>query len=286
MLKAVQTRCVTAFKAIAVLLLLCAAGAFGQQAAPTPLLHAHAHNDYEHPQPLFDALAHGFTSVEADIFLVGDNLLVGHSFFELRPERTLKALYLDPLRKLVKENGGRVEPGWPQLTLLIDVKTEGASTYRALEKVLASYPDLFTVFGPGGVKEGPVVAIISGNRPRQLMLSEKVRYAAYDGRLSDLNSALPASFMPLISDNWRNVFSWQGVGLMPSAEKAKLDKMVKTVHAHGRRLRFWNTPDVPGSAREAVWEELLNSSVDLINTDDLAGLQKFLLAHKSTAPHN
>lgn len=271
---------------LGLLALLYAAGAFGQQAVPTPLLHAHAHNDYEHTRPLFDALDHGFTSVEADIFLVGSSLLVGHSYLELSPERTLKALYLDPLRKLVKENGGRVEPGWPQATLLIDVKTEGASTYRVLEKVLASYPDLFTVFTPSGVKEGPVVAIISGNRPRQLMLAEKVRYAAYDGRLSDLNSDLPANFMPLVSDNWQNVFTWKGVGPMPGVERAKLERIVKTVHAHGRRLRFWNTPDMPGAAREAVWKELLNSGVDLINTDDLAGLQQFLLHYKSAAPHN
>ena len=31
---------------------------------------AHAHNDYEHARPLHDALARGFGSVEADIWLV------------------------------------------------------------------------------------------------------------------------------------------------------------------------------------------------------------------------
>ena len=34
-----------------------------------PLPNAHAHNDYEHKRPLFDALDHGFCSVEADVFL-------------------------------------------------------------------------------------------------------------------------------------------------------------------------------------------------------------------------
>src|SRR5262249_1980163 len=37
------------------------------QPLPTPLIHAHAHNDYEHTRPLFDALDQGFCSVEADI---------------------------------------------------------------------------------------------------------------------------------------------------------------------------------------------------------------------------
>ncbi len=45
---------------------------------PTPLARAHAHNDYRHHRPLLDALAHGFTSVEADVFLVDDQLLVAH----------------------------------------------------------------------------------------------------------------------------------------------------------------------------------------------------------------
>ena len=35
-----------------------------------------------------DALDHGFCSVEADVFLVKDQLLVGHSSIDLRPERT------------------------------------------------------------------------------------------------------------------------------------------------------------------------------------------------------
>ena len=63
-----------------------------------PLIHAHAHNDYEHTHPLFDALDHGFASVEADIHLVDGQLLVAHSRSEVNPERTLQALYLDPLR--------------------------------------------------------------------------------------------------------------------------------------------------------------------------------------------
>src|SRR5437660_12585606 len=83
-------------------------------AEPTPLIHTHAHNDYEHKRPLFDALEHGFCSVEADIYLVDGQLLVAHNRSQVKPERTLQALYLDPLRELVKKNGGRVYPGGPE----------------------------------------------------------------------------------------------------------------------------------------------------------------------------
>lgn len=44
-----------------------------------PLEKAHAHNDYEHERPLFDALSHGFTSVEVDVHLVDGKLYVSHN---------------------------------------------------------------------------------------------------------------------------------------------------------------------------------------------------------------
>src|SRR5262245_36960462 len=67
----------------------------------TPLVHAHAHNDYEHPRPLLDALDHGFCSVEADIWLVDGKLLVAHDRDKVKPDGTFQALYLDPLRERV-----------------------------------------------------------------------------------------------------------------------------------------------------------------------------------------
>ena len=41
-----------------------------------PRPRAHSHNDYWRKRPLLDALECGFCSVEADIFQVGDQLLV------------------------------------------------------------------------------------------------------------------------------------------------------------------------------------------------------------------
>ena len=75
-----------------------------------PLAQAHAHNDYEHQRPLLDALDHGFTGVEADIWLVNGKLLVAHEEAHIKPERTLEALYLDPLKKRVSERGGKATP--------------------------------------------------------------------------------------------------------------------------------------------------------------------------------
>src|SRR5579883_636054 len=116
--------------------LIAAPAGRGDKPAPAvvPLTHAHAHNDYEHKRPLFEALENGFCSVEADVFLVDGKLLVGHTRSSLRPERTLESLYLDPLRERAKANGGKIYPGGPTVFLLVDVKTSGKETCAALLK--------------------------------------------------------------------------------------------------------------------------------------------------------
>src|SRR5689334_9637589 len=103
----------------------------------TPLPRAHAHNDYEHKRPLLDALEQGFCSVEADVYLVGQELLVAHTSRDLKPERTLEKLYLAPLKERVRANGGRVYREGPAFYLMIDVKTDAKATYAAVNKVLA-----------------------------------------------------------------------------------------------------------------------------------------------------
>ncbi|MGH3655190.1 MAG: phosphatidylinositol-specific phospholipase C/glycerophosphodiester phosphodiesterase family protein [Micromonosporaceae bacterium] len=265
--------------------LAAAAGILAWYAAPAlaagphvrPLARAHAHNDYEHTRPLHDALDHGFTSVEADIYLVGGQLLVGHDPNDLRPDRTLRSLYLDPLAEWVRANHGHVYPAsGQQLQLLIDIKTNGAATYTALHETLREYRSMMTRYVRGHVQRGAVTAVVSGDRPRELMESQSVRYAFYDGRSSDLGSDAPASFVPLISDNWTKLFTWTGDGEMPAAERQRLRDFVRTAHHNGQRVRFWATPDVPGPQRDAIWRELLAADVDHINTDDLAGLEAFL----------
>ncbi|WP_159617605.1 phosphatidylinositol-specific phospholipase C/glycerophosphodiester phosphodiesterase family protein [Arthrobacter zhaoguopingii] len=242
-----------------------------------PRAAAHAHNDYEHDRPLYDALGHGFTSVEADVWLVDGELLVAHDREDVRAGATLESLYLEPLDALVKGHGGSVYPGWEgEFQLLIDIKSEGPATYAAIEEELAEHRTMLTRYTHGKTKPGAVTAVISGNRPLSVMSAAEQRFGFYDGRAADLGGALPAELMPLISNNWQQLFSWQGAGAMPAAEREKLTAYVAAAHAQGARVRFWATPDLPGPAREAVWAELLTAGVDHINTDDLAALERFL----------
>ncbi|MFP5368277.1 MAG: hypothetical protein ACLGIS_15825, partial [Actinomycetes bacterium] len=162
--------------------------------------------------------------------------------------------------------------------LLIDVKSEAAPTYRAIHQELREHQRIMTRFADGTVRPDAVTAVISGNRPLATMQAQEKRFSFYDGRSADLTTGKPAELMPLVSDNWNRLFTWQGVGPMPQAERAKLHAYVAEAHANGYRVRFWATPDQPGPARDALWTELADAGVDHINTDDLAGLQQFLTA--------
>ena len=176
-------------KILLTLLLAAWPNAIALKAAPKPLGQAHAHNDYYHKRPLLDALSHGFCSVEADVFLKNGNLLVGHFSFELKESRTLESLYLAPLAKRVKANGGSVHKTKAPFHLMIDFKTDGPKTYAALQPLLEKYRFMITEFGAEKTETKAVTIVISGSRPRTVMENQTKRLAGYDGRLSDLGQA-------------------------------------------------------------------------------------------------
>ncbi|MCS6777856.1 MAG: phosphatidylinositol-specific phospholipase C/glycerophosphodiester phosphodiesterase family protein [Chloroherpetonaceae bacterium] len=255
----------------AFLVLLVVAGQLSASGV-TPLPGAHAHNDYEHRHPLLDALAHGFCSVEADIHLVDDALLVAHDRAQVQSHRTLEALYLNPLRERVRRNRGTVYPGGPEFLLLIDVKSEAHATYVRLRQVLSCYTDILTEFRPGSVRRRAVTVILSGNRAIEMVARDPVRYLGVDGRLEDLDRQVDPHLMPLVSDAWLRHFRWFGSGEMPVAERMRLVTLVRKARERGVKLRFWATPETPG-----CWRVLRDAGVDLISTDQLSRLRDFLL---------
>ena len=241
--------------------------------AQSPLDHAHAHNDYNHARPLLDALDRGYGSVEVDIHLVDGALLVAHARDSVRADRTLESLYLAPLRAWIVARGGSVHAGRPPLTLLIDVKSQAESTWVALEPLLQRYDDVISSWHGDSMTTRPVIAVISGERPLVTLSAQRDRWAGLDGRLADLDAvhSPPAAVMPLVSDDWKKITSWRGRGAPPQSVRRRLASAVARAHAQGRRLRFWNTPDVP-----VVWRLLVRSGVDLIGADDLDALRRSL----------
>ncbi len=229
-----------------------------------PLPKAHAHNDYEHTRPLFDALAQGFASVEADVHLMNGELYVAHNTpKEPQANTTLSELYLKPLQKIVSQNKGKVYPGFDGIFyLMIDFKTAGEPTYQVLEKQLKQYPQL--------LNNPHVVIFISGNRPTDTILKETKPVASLDGRPVDIAKNLPVSKMPVISDDFHKISQWNGQTPMPDADLQKIKTLAQQVHAQGKKLRLWAIPDQP-----LAWQTMLDAGVDFINTDKLEELRAF-----------
>ena len=258
----------------AVAMVFATSGLAHAQDSPTvePLAKAHAHNDYWHQRPLLDALDHGFTSVEADVFLLDGRLLVGHDPEELRADRTLEALYLDPLSRRVARNRGHVYETPSQFLLLIDIKNDLTAVRAQLLKLLQKHQGILTKTVNGKTQPGAVTVVLSGEAPREQLGAGGVVLAGADGRLADLEGTLPpVAAMPLISDRWSSHFTWKGEGPMPMAERQRLREVVAEAHQNNRLVRFWGAPD-----RRRVWRELHQAGVDLLNTDDLPGLAAFL----------
>jgi hypothetical protein len=231
-----------------------------------PHPNAHAHNDYEHQRPLLEALENGFTSVEADVHLQHGKLLVAHNQATANSP-TLERLYFIPLDSIIKLNNGFVYPGRKvPFYLMIDIKTESETTYKALKALLGRYPRLNCSTDLCVLK-----IFLSGERPITTIQNEGYAGFGIDGRPDDVGTGFSVSLMPVVSDTYTNWSSWNGLSMSTEKDVARIKALAQRIHTEGKKLRLWAIPD-----NEVVWEALLNAGVDLINTDHLRELNSFL----------
>lgn len=243
-----------------------------------PARRLHGHNDYLQPVPLRRALELGLGSLEADVYLVDGELRVGHERWQLRKGRTLRSLYLEPLRVAWAQRGARLLPEGAPLVLLVDIKADGARVYERLAVELAEFAPMLTRFVDGRVAAGAVTVLLSGDRPRAVLAAARDRLCALDGRLADLDASPPppVALVPWISDTWRRVSDWSGSDELLPEERARVAQLVAKAHAQGRELRFWSAPD-----RESAWAALFDLGVDRISTDRPQRAAAWLRAHRA-----
>ncbi|MBL0328646.1 MAG: hypothetical protein IPP64_04350 [Bacteroidetes bacterium] len=240
------------------------------------LKNAHAHNDYKHQHPLSDALRHKFASIEADIFLVDNELIVSHTRPIFKKHKTLESLYLKPLLDSCQKNNGHVYKNCTEsILLLIDVKTDGYKTHLALKKYLEKYKSILSTFKNGKISLNAVTVVITGHVPYFSVQKDTSRNYFIDLSLMNLESTLDSTQCFMVSTKYSNVLSWKGKGEIPKAEKEKLTALVNQAHQQGKLVRLWASPE-----NKNVWNELLNCGVDLINTDELEELNSFLMGIK------
>ena len=238
------------------------------------LPNAHSHNDYKHENPFYDAINHGFLNIEVDVFPSTNDLVVAHSRSEVDPALTLSSLYLEPLFDIVKSHNGWMFEEDQSLVLLLDFKASPKESLRILRDKIKPYREYLSSYSfTSGFQKRGVTIVVSGERPIEKIVSLGQRWVFLDGRLSDPSNILKPEISPIISCRWQNLFSWNGDGAFPQIQRAKLQRLVSWAHHKGIKLRFWQTPD-----QENFWKVLYQENVDLIGTDNLSKLKKFLIS--------
>jgi hypothetical protein len=232
-------------------------------------IFTHAHNDYEHDRPLLDALDAGFLSVEADIYYGDGALIVSHDGNSSKG--TLENLYLAPLEQRIAAFHGSVFGDGVPFRLVLDIKEARDELPAALDALLARYP-MVTRFGDDAITAGPVQVVFTGDDAmKRSLVARSPSWGTRDS--NDFSPTDPAGD-PRWTDYalaWSDYLDWEGEGELPEADQQQLECLVDDAHAARRKLRLFGTPD-----RESVWAAELAAGVDYINTDDLAGLARFL----------
>lgn len=229
----------------------------------------HSHNDYEQQVPFYQAYSQQVYSIEADVFAVEkpDALLVAHEPDELNEAQTLDELYIQPIVSLFKKNQGRA---WKKSTdimqLMVDLKTPENPTLNRLVALLGRYPE---VFDPA-VNPYAVRVLVTGNTPKPADFAKYPTFIFFDGRPNIFYTPEELKRVGLISDSFRSYSVWNGKGGIVTPEKKKLTAVIEKVHAMGKPVRFWGTPD-----GMTAWNTFYTMGVDIINTDRVEACSAF-----------
>ncbi len=242
------------------------------------LIHqGHAHNDYEHERPLFDALSYGYTSIEVDIHPVGRKLKVCHDLEDCKASPTLKELYFEPLDSIVKEHGGTVFFGdSTQLTLMVDLKSKKDKSLKRLNKLIKRYDHLFQYENNGYVKWGPIIILISGEPSISTWQAIDSPYLYLDGRANEMYPPKVKQMVRRVSNNIYTISSNSALSEGDPIGVEKLSTHVSDLYNQNiKEVRFWGTKDEP-----EVWRSLLKAGVNVISIDDLSGFAAFIKAQE------
>lgn len=127
-----------------------------------------------------------------------------------------KKMYLEPLAQIVRANGGQVYANYRTVFfLMIDIKGQGEAVYEVLREQWQPYQDILTQYPDDLVQQGAVTIFLSGDRPFAAVEQDTAHLVGLDGRTVDIGKGFSPSLMPVISDNFRQLFSWTSKGKIP-----------------------------------------------------------------------
>lgn len=237
-------------------------------------------------------------SVEADVWLVEEDLYVGHSTSSLTSHRTLKSLYINPLLDiLAKQNpktkfhpgidsppNGVFDTNFEQaLVLLIDFKTDGHDLWPYVSAQLDPLREAgyLTFFDGASIIKRPLIIVASGNAPFDLVISNSTyRDIFFDApldRISPEDTSNNVRINPSPYNTTNSYFASTGFGSAigtvwfdPSTTQfERIRAQISAAHDQGLKARYWETPAWPRGLRNHVWNVLVEEGADFLNVDDL-----------------
>jgi alkaline phosphatase len=233
----------------------------------------HSHNDYASTLPFFGAYSNETGVIEADVFIVNNELFVAHNFKDIAPQNTLKNLYLDPLSSKLKHLEGKAYASNKPLILMIDIKSDATTTLKLIAQQLKTYPEI--------ISNKNIKVVISGNRPLPEQYKDYPEFIYFDGRLNENYSPEELARVEMISEDLKEITVWNGKGVMTQPDAEKVQAIIKKVHDQNKKIRFWATQD-----NVNTWMTLMNLKVDFIGTDNVSELTHFINNIKSTFYQN
>ena len=229
--------------------------------------NGHSHNDYKQQIPFLEAYYAGMGSIEADVFYRNGELFVAHESAEIKPGKTLKKLYIDPLINFYKENGNHPYANSSQkLQLVIDIKEDYE---KVIGRLLADLKGNESIFD-SQINPSAIRIVISGNIPPVDKFKNYPLMISFDGRPGKSYTADQLKHIGMISDALSNYSVWNGKGTPTPGDLQKMKAVISEAHAKGKPFRFWGTKDSPNS-----FKELEHMGVDWIGTDHPAMLRDF-----------
>ena len=225
-------------------------------AAQQPVV-LHSHNDYNRTAPFWEAYSQHCRSIEADVHWHEGQLLVGHDVEDLKPENTFLRMYVDPIVRTFRANGGKMWAGSPdRLMLMVELKSATEPELTEVIKLLEQFPDVFC--SPEGVQ-----IAITGNTPAKEHFCDYPAWVGYDGDIRDNYTPEQLERVALVSNSFRMFAKkWNGKGRMIDPELDAVNAAIAKVHSWGKPIRFWEAPE--GTTAYFTFWKL---GVDIINTD-------------------
>ena len=244
----------------------------------------HSHNDYDREVPLFQALAAGCVSIEADVWYINDDEVdIGHALPTLG--RSLRSHYIEPLREILDHNNDgadgnvgifKAKPD-QSFTLLVDFKTKNTKTLDAVvssleplrEKGYLSYVD-----GDQFI-ERQITIVASGSAPFD-------RVASGDG-IPDRDVLYDAHADDLGGQDYSTLNSYYASADYANVDQNAIEQQVTKAHEIGLKVRYCEyirssqitgthiTNSLTGGLpSEDIWEDLIGQGVDRLNADDMS----------------